>query len=110
MGDKNILYNNNPNKNIIPIDTSHKDFAMSALQKKKEMYEKMRQEAIDATERSHQAYLQMQQDGLDAMERSHQKYQEMQSEALLGKIPIDDIPTGYSINEFGEIIRPGKSR
>lgn len=36
MEDKNIIYNNNLNNHIIPNDTSHKDFAMEALQKRKE--------------------------------------------------------------------------
>lgn len=110
MGDKNIIYNNNLNNHIIPNDTSHKDFAMEALQKRKEKYEQLRQDAIDAVERKHQAHLQMQQDGLDAMERKHQAHLKMQSEDMLKSIPKADIPEGYSINEFGEIIRPGKSR
>ena len=92
MEDKNIIYNNNLNNHIIPNDTSHKDFAMEALQKRKEKYEQLRQDAIDAVERKHQAHLQM------------------QSEDMLRSIPKADIPEGYSINEFGEIIRPGKSR
>lgn len=46
MEDKNIIYNNNLNNHIIPNDTSHKDFAMEALQKRKEKYEQLRQDAI----------------------------------------------------------------
>ena len=40
MGQKNILYNNNLDKNFILNDTSHKDVAMSALQQKKRKFRK----------------------------------------------------------------------
>ena len=91
MENKNIIYNST-NDNIIPIDTSHKDFAMNATQAKKELLERMKQEALDAAQ------------------RSEEFHQQMQREDMLRNIPVTDVPEGYSINEFGEIIRPGKPR
>ena len=102
--------NTNIKNHIIPNDTSHKDFAMEALQKRKETYEQLRQEAIDTAARKHQVDLQLRQEAIDAAEREHQVHLQMRSEDMLGSIPKADIPEGYSINEFGEIIRPGKSR
>ena len=91
MEDKNITYITK-NDNIIPIYTSHKDFAMNAAQAKKEILERMKQEALDAAQRSEEFHQQIRQD------------------AMLRDIPTADIPEGYRINEFGEIERPGKSR
>ena len=88
----NIIYDKTKNNNIRPIDTSHKDFAMNAAQAKKEMLERMKQEALDAAQRS---------------EEFHQR---MRDDDMLRDIPITDIPEGYGINQFGEIERPGKSR
>ena len=88
---KNIMYNKIPDMTT-PIDTSHKETAMSAIQARKATYEKMKQEA------------------LDARERTIQFHQQMKEDDMLSKIPVADIPEGYGINEFGEIVRPGKSR
>ena len=90
--DNNIIYNRTNDDIIIPIDTSHKDFAMNGAQAKEELLEQMKQEA------------------LNARERKDEICQQMRDKDMLREIPTTDIPEGYRINEFGEIERPGKSR
>lgn len=90
MEDKNIIYNTK-NKNIMPIDTSHDDFAMNAIQGKKELLEKMKQEALDAEQ------------------KSEEFYQQIRRDDIVRDIPNTDIPEGYRINEYGEIERPGRT-
>lgn len=71
------------------IDTVNRDFHTDAIQKKKELLEQMKKEAEQMSNGNDQFYQRMEQDDM-----------------------IRDINTEgeYSINEFGEIIRPSKSK
>ena len=85
MENENISYNR-VDDTIHNIDTSSRDQAMDAIQKKKELYEKMKKEAEQMQQGNEQIHQQMRD---DAMNR-----------------PIED----YNINEYGEIERPSKLR
>ncbi len=81
----NNITDNKTNDDMI-IDTSSKDYAMDALQKKKELYERMKSEVEAAQQANEQFHQQMRDEDMDR--------------------PIED----YSINEYGEIVRPSRSR
>lgn len=77
------------NDMIQPIDTSSKEQAMNAIQRKKELYEQMKNEAEQAQHASEQFHQQMRADAMNQ--------------------PINDYNINdYNINEYGEIERSPK--
>ena len=92
MENKNVIYNRIDDKITPIIGTSHKDFAMDALN------------------RRHQKNLQMQQEAIDAMNRRHQKNLQLKKEYMLNDLPITYTPEGYTIDEYGESEKKGKAR
>jgi hypothetical protein len=86
MDDNNLSYKKTNNDMYQDIDTSAKDDAMEAIQKKKEMYEQLKREAEEAQQ---------------ANEEFHQQ---MREESMLGS------GEGFNINEFGEIERSPRSK
>ena len=85
MENNDIIYNKIDDMTT-PIDTSSKDQAMDAIQKKKELYEQMKREVELSQQKNEQFHQQMR----DAdMNRSIEN---------------------YNINEYGEIERSSKLR
>jgi hypothetical protein len=74
------------------IDTTNEEFDVEAIQKKKELLEKMKKDVEQMQNKNDQFHQQIKQDD------------------MLRDINVGGVDGEYGINEFGEIIRPNKSR